>query len=267
MKKICMAAMVALMVTGCNDKTTTQETTHEENTPKQNQESKQENNTLSNTEYVKQYEGYWKSEDGSVFVEIKNTEDHPLYIIHNLDGTKQEFSLQVDIKNKQKEGLKGTITATEESTMTTSQTIDIKPLEPKKLIIDTENPLPFIQSNKPEYDKSVQSNKKQVDSEVSTKNESLDQTLQLLNGTWKSTADGQEVTISVDNEDSGTFQWKGQDPVTFIINENKNGEVDIVYESVASQSHRMIEWTWVPTEKQLIGKNMLDETITYNRIQ
>jgi PBP1b-binding outer membrane lipoprotein LpoB len=79
MKKFCIAATVALVITGCSDKTTTHETNHEENTTKQ--ENKQENPTPSNTEYVKQYEGYWKSEDGSVFVEIKNTPDHPLYVI------------------------------------------------------------------------------------------------------------------------------------------------------------------------------------------
>ncbi|MFP7487968.1 hypothetical protein [Priestia filamentosa] len=267
MRKICIAVTVALVVTGCSDKTTTQETNHEENTTKQNQENKQGNTTPSNTEYINQYEGYWKSEDSSVFVEIRNIEDQPLYVIHNLDGTQREFSLQVDTKNKQQEELKGTITANEESTLPTSQTIDIKTLETNKLLIDTENPVTFIQSNKTEYDKFVQSNKEQLNSEGSIKNESLDKTLQLLNGTWKSTTDGKEITISVDSEDTGTFQWKGYDPVTFIINENENGEVDIVYESLASQSHRMIEWTWVPAEQQLTWKNMLDETITYNRIQ
>ncbi|MCF6799966.1 hypothetical protein [Priestia megaterium] len=276
MKKLCMTAMTMLVITGCSDKTTTQESKqeentvsqhsqHEEDTTKQNVEKK-EANTQSNIDFLKQYEGYWKSEDGSTFVEIKNEPDNPLYIIHNQDGTKKEFSLQVDTKNEQEKELKGTITAIGETTETTYQSIDIKLSDQKKLIINTNQPVTFAPSTEADYNESVQHNKEQANSEESTKNESLDKTLQLLNGTWKSTDNAETITISVDNANSGTFQWEGQEPVNFVINENTNGEVDIVYESVASQSHRMIEWTWIPTEKQLTAKSLIN-TLVYKRIQ
>lgn len=238
MKKLYMTAMTMLVITGCSDKTTTQESKqeentvsqhsqHEEDTTKQNVEKK-EANTQSNIDFLKQYEGYWKSEDGSTFVEIKNEPDNPLYIIHNQDGTKKEFSLQVDTKNEQEKELKGTITAIGETTETTYQSIDIKLSDQKKLIINTNQPVTFAPSTEADYNESVQHNKEQANSEESTKNESLDKTLQLLNGTWKSTDNAETITISVDNANSGTFQWEGQEPVNFVINENTKDRKSVV---------------------------------------
>ena len=91
--------------------------------------------------------------------------------------------------------------------------------------------------------------------------------MQLLNGTWKANDDSQILKISVDNEQTGTFQWEGQDPVDFVINDNTDGKVSIVYESVASPSHNMIEWRWTPADKELVWDNLLGDTRTYQRIE
>jgi hypothetical protein len=130
------------------------------------------------------------------------------------------------------------------------------------LIVTTENPITFTKSNEDDQNKAVQSTK-----EKKIKKQALDKTLQLLNGTWKSTDNGQVIKISVDNEQTGTFQWEGHDPVVFAINENKDGKVSIVYESVASPSHNMIEWRWTPSDKELVWDNFLGDTRTYERIE
>ncbi|MFL0497793.1 hypothetical protein [Priestia megaterium] len=277
MKKICMAAMTMLVITGCSDKTTTNESKQEENTVQQHSQhdkkaneqdvKKQPIDTQQNLDFLKHHEGYWQAENEVTFVEIKVIQDKPLYIIHKQDGTKKEFLLELTTTNKEEKQIKGTITPNEKATGTMYQSINIRNVDQDKLIIDTEdNPVTFIKSDKEAYDKIVQNNKQQTNSEI-PKQESLDQTLQLLNGTWKSNDNAQELTISVENANTGTFQWEGQEPVVFVINENRDGKVSIVYESVASPSHNMIEWRWAPSDKELVWDNFLGDTSTYERIE
>ncbi|MED4286445.1 hypothetical protein P4679_31560 [Priestia megaterium] len=260
-----------IIATGCSQETTTKETHQEVKESKQNNskenngekeqdQEKQENQktSSSNDKFLDQHQGYWKSEDSSTFIEVKNTSSEPLYIVHNLDGTRKEFSLQLDNSIQTENEYKGTIASTEKPE--TIITIDMKKSD-DNLIVTTENPITFSKSNEDDYNKAVQSTK-----EKENQKQALDKTLQLLNGTWKSTDNGQVIKISVDNEQTGTFQWEGHDPVVFVINENKDGKVSIVYESVASPSHNMIEWRWAPSDKELVWDNFYGDTSKYERI-
>ena len=261
-----------IVATGCSQETTTKETHQEvkeskQNNSKENNEEKQKAQeeqkdqkvSSSNDKFLDQHQGYWKSEDSSTFIEVKNTSSEPLYIVHNLDGTKKEFSLQLDNSIHTENEYKGTIASAEKPE--TIITIDMKKSD-DNLIVTTENPITFSKSNEDDYNKAVQSMK-----EKENQKQALDKTLQLLNGTWKASDNSQVIKISVDNEQTGTFQWEGHEPVVFIINENKDGKVSIVYESVASPSHNMIEWRWTPSDKELVWDNFLGDTRTYERIE
>lgn len=261
-----------IVATGCSQETTTKETHQEVKESKQNNskenngekeqnQEKQENQkaSSSNDKFLDQHQGYWKSEDSSMFIEVLKTSSEPLYIVHNLDGTKKEFSLQLDNSTQTENEYKGTIVSTEEPE--TSIAIDMKKSD-DNLIVTTENPITFSKSNEDDYNKAVQSTK-----EKENQKQALDKTLQLLNGTWKAVDNSQVIKIAVDNEQTGTFQWEGHEPVVFIINENKDGKVSIVYESIASPSHNMIEWRWTPSDKELVWDNLLGDTRTYERIE
>ncbi|WP_368895049.1 hypothetical protein [Priestia megaterium] len=265
--------ILSILATGCSQETTTKETHQEvkesgQNNGKENNEEKkkfqeeQEDQKInsSNDKFLDQHQGYWKSEDSSTFIEVKNTSSEPLYIVHNLDGTKKEFSLQLDNSIQTENEYKGTIASAENPE--TIITIDMKKSD-DNLIVTTETPITFNRSNEEDYNKAVQSRQEQSENQK----QELDRTLQMLNGTWKSSDNGQVIKISVDNEQTGTFQWEGHEPIVFAINENKDGKVSIVYESVASPSHNMIEWRWAPSDKELVWDNFYGDTGTYERIE
>ncbi|MEI2338537.1 hypothetical protein [Priestia megaterium] len=257
-----------IVATGCSQETTTKET-HQEvkesgkgnskvvKEEKEGQKKDDENVNSLRNKFLNQHQGYWKSEDDSTFIEVQNTSDKPLYIVHHLDGTKKEFSLQLDHSGELNNEFKGTITSMENQ----KNNITIK-YSSDRLVVTTEKPVTFTKSNEEDYTKAVQQTK-----EEENKKQALDKTLQLLNGNWKATDNSQILKISVDNEQTGTFQWEGQDPVDFVINDNTGGKVSIVYESVASPSHNMIEWRWTPADKELVWDNLLGDTRTYQRIE
>ncbi|MED4256689.1 hypothetical protein P4689_29460 [Priestia megaterium] len=257
-----------IVATGCSQETITKETHQEVKESEKNNSKvvkeekggkKKDDEKVSSLsdEFLDQHQGYWKSENDTTFIEVQNTSVKPLYIVHNLDGTKKEFSLELDHSGEINDEYKGTITSIENQ----KTNINIKESS-DNLVVTTEKPVTFTKSNKEDYNKAVQQTK-----EEENKKQALDKTLQLLNGTWKSTDNGQVITISVDNEQTGTFQWEGHEPVDFVINENTGGKVSIVYESVASPSHNMIDWRWTPANKELVWDNFYGDTSKYERIE